>query len=509
MKLCDLLSGITVKEYGVSSDTEIIQISSDSRSILGGGLFICVEGTSRNGHDFIGDALSKGAAAVVVSDREKLTEGVPYVLVDNTRLAEAYIWNNWYGDPAASMRTIAVTGTNGKTSTVFMIREILKRAGEKVGIITTVRAMADEETLGTFGGSSVTDAAGAMTTPDPEFLYGTIRMMKEKAVTVLVFEASSHALFQHKTDPLHIDCAVFTNLSEEHLDFHGTMDNYFKAKLRLAEAAENLVVNADDEYMFRIRDMYGERKRVITCSADIRSLRHLSADVSALRQKPISLDGSDYIYFSKDAVFRLICPVPGEFTVQNSLLAASAAMVLSANAEHVKNALAELRSIDGRLEQIDLEQFGVTFKVFVDYAHTPAALESLLLSMRKLRHRGQRITLLFGCGGDRDRSKRRKMGAIASRLADFVIITSDNSRLEDPDEIIAEIVSGIDLEKSHAVIKSRREAIIYAVREARDDDIIILAGKGHEKYEIDSKGKRPFDEAAIVVEAVGKYKNKE
>lgn len=506
MKLKDLLSGVTVLEYGVSEDTEIIQLSSDSRSILCGGLFICVEGSCRNGHDYIGDALSKGAAAVVASDREKIPAGTPYALVENTRLAEAYIWSNWYGNPSRGMKTVAVTGTNGKTSTVFMIREILKAAGEKVGIITTVRAMAGEEILGTFGGSSVTDAASAMTTPDPEFLYGTIRMMKEKAVTALVFEASSHALSQYKTDPMAIDTAVFTNLSEEHLDYHGTMENYFKSKLRLAESADTLVINSDDSYMRRIKDMYSARKTVIACSADAKSPEHLTADVSALRQKEISLDGCEYIYFSRDAVFCLTCPVPGEFTVQNTLLAATAAMTISARAENVKDALANLKRIDGRLEEVDLSEFGVKFKVFIDYAHTPAALESLLMSVRKLRRRGQRICVLFGCGGNRDRSKRRKMGAIASRLADFVIVTSDNSRKEDTGEIIAEIVSGLDLEKSHAVIKDRREAITYAVTEARDDDILILAGKGHEKYEIDSEGKKPFDEAAIVRDAVIKYK---
>jgi len=507
MKLCDLLCGVTVKEYGVPADTEIIQISSDSRSVLRGGMFIAIEGVRRNGHDYVEDALSRGALCAVVSCRDKLN-GAPYVLVENTRTAEAHIWNNWYGCPAEGMKTVAVTGTNGKTSTVFMIREILKTAGEKVGIITTVRAMAGDEVVGTYGGCSVTDAEGAMTTPDPEFFYGTLRMMKDKKVTALVFEASSHALYQHKLDVLTVDCAVFTNLSEEHLDFHGTMENYFAAKCRLAELSNTLVINADDSYVFRLRDMYRGKKRVITFSADSSSPRHLTADVSALRQKPLSLNGCDYVYYSKDSVFRMTCPVPGEYTVQNSLAAATAAMTLSAKAEDAKRALSELKSIDGRLEEIDLSEFGAEFKVFVDYAHTPAALEGLLRSMRKLRRRGQRITLLFGCGGDRDRSKRRKMGAIASRLADFVVITSDNSRLEDPSDIIAEIESGIDREKPHAVIKNRREAIIYAVREARRDDVLILAGKGHEKYEIDFNGRKPFDEAAIVKEAVRKYKMK-
>ena len=509
MRLCDLLASAGVTEYGTAEDTEILQISSDSRNILRGGLFVAIEGTRRDGHDYVSDALANGATAVVVSDKRKIPDECPYVLVENTRIAEAHIWNNWYSDPSRGMKTVAVTGTNGKTSTVFMIREILRCAGEKVGIITTVRAMAEDVILGTYGGSSVTDAAGAMTTPDPEYLYGTIRLMKDRGVTALVFEASSHALYLHKTDPMHVDCAVFTNLSEEHLDFHGTMENYFKAKCSLAERANVLVVNTDDRYMSRLREMFSLRKKVITCSCDVESRRYISADVSALQQRMLSLDGCEYIYFSKDAVFRLGCPVPGEFTLQNSLLAATAAMTVSASAENVKKALSSMKSVDGRLEEVELSEFGVPFRVFIDYAHTPAALESLLRSMTHLRRRGQRIVLVFGCGGDRDRSKRRRMGAVASSLADFVIVTSDNSRLEDPDVIISEIASGLDLEKPHAVIKSRREAIIYAVSTARDGDIILLAGKGHEKYEIDKGGKRPFDETLIVRDAVGRFHNKE
>lgn len=509
MKLCELLSGVRVKKYGVARDTEIGHICSDSRCVLSGGIFICVKGTHRDGHSYIGEAVSRGAVAVVVESEAELPDGVPYIAVDDTRVAEAYIWNNFYRHPAADMHLIAVTGTNGKTSCVFMLREILRRAGHRVGIITTAGSMTEDEVLGTFGGSSVSDAAGAMTTPDPEYLYGSIAMMRERGIEYLVFEASSHALSQHKTAPLHIDCAVFTNLSEEHLDYHGTMERYFAAKARLALAAELLVINCDDEYMSRLEGMFAQKKRVITCSSDASSGRRLTAEVSALRQKPITLDGAEYVYFSREAVFRLRCRVPGVFTIQNSLLAATAALALGIDAVCVRDALGQLSSINGRLERVELGELGAPFEAFVDYAHTPAALEALLVSVRQLRRREQRIILLFGCGGERDRSKRRRMGDIASRLADFVIVTSDNPRGEDADEIIAEILSGLDLERPHAVIRSRREAICYAVDCARADDIVLLAGKGHEKYEIDAMGKHPFDEREILRDAVRKRKIQE
>lgn len=503
MKLSQLLAGAAVKEYAVSPDTEISQISSDSREVLSGGLFICVSGTHRDGHDYIASALARCCAAVVLEKiPADMADGVPYVLVESTRLAEAHIWNNFYAHPADAMRIVAVTGTNGKTSCAFMLREIFRRAGMRVGLITTVRTMIDDEIIGTYGGSSVSDVAGAMTTPDPEYLYGTIAMLRERGAECLVLEVSSHALDQHKTDPLSISVAVFTNLTEEHLDYHGTMENYFLAKARLAYAAQTLVINGDDSNIYRLRDMFASTKRVCVCSADSSSARHLSADASALRQRITLADGAEYVYFSQKAVFKLRCPVAGGYTVQNSLLAATAALECSLSPEDVKAALADMKSIDGRLEPVELSSERAPFTAYIDYAHTPAALEAQLRFLRGEKKRGQRIILLFGCGGERDRSKRKRMGDIASRLADFVIVTSDNSRNEDADAIIAEIVSGLDLEKPHAVIRDRREAIAYAALCARDGDILLLAGKGHEKYEIDANGKHPFDEAELLRAAV-------
>lgn len=503
MKLSKLLRGVNVKLWGCDGDLEVEQITSDSRQVLSGGMFICIKGTRSDGHDFIEDALKKGPAVIVAEDKEKLPRDASYVLVENTRLAEAHIWNNKYEHPADGMQTVAVTGTNGKTSTVFMLKSIFEQAGRKVGVITTVRCMAGDVCIGTYGGSSVSDIHGAMTTPDPEYLYGAVYMMKERGVDTLVFEASSHALAQYKIDPIHVDVAVFTNLTAEHLDYHGDMEKYFAAKARLAMLADRLVVNADDSYMSRLIHM--AREKVVTCSAKAPITGRVSADVTALRQISLGMSGIEYIYFSRRAVFRQISPIPGRFTVYNTLLASAAAITAGVAALHVKEGVSSLENIDGRLERVDTGT-DIPFSVYIDYAHTPDALENLLLTVRDVKSEGEKITVLFGCGGDRDPYKRRKMGAVASRLADTVIVTGDNSRSEDVGDIIREIEAGIDREKPHAVIQSRREAIEYAIRNAVAGEIILLVGKGHEKYEITADGIKPFDEKEIVKYAVVKYR---
>ena len=503
MKLSDLLRKVEVTEWGCDPELDVIQITSDSRTMLCDGMFICIEGVSADGHDHISEAVSKGAAVVIASQKCKIPCGVPYVLTGNTRLAEAHIWNNWYDDPSRGMQIAAVTGTNGKTSTVFMLREILKTYGRRVGIISTVKIMAQDEVICTGGGSSLSGAAAAMTTPDPEYLYEAVYLMKQRGVDTLLIELSSHALSQYKADPLKIDVAVFTNLSEEHLDYHGNMDRYFQAKARLAGLSRKLAVNCDDKYMRSLSTVF--RDKCVTCSACSPLGGSVAFDVTALRQTVSEDGGVEYIYFSKNAVFKVTSPMRGLFTVYNSMLAGTAAILMGVPPESVKDGIAALETVPGRLEKVELPK-KLPFEVYIDYAHTPAALENLLLTVRGMRKTGQKITLLFGCGGERDRMKRRRMGAVASGLADFVIITGDNSRRESTSEIIGEILPGIDREKPHAVIPDRREAIEYAVKEAADGEIIILAGKGHEKYEINASGKVPFDEYEIVRTAAERYR---
>ncbi|MBR6808543.1 MAG: UDP-N-acetylmuramoyl-L-alanyl-D-glutamate--2,6-diaminopimelate ligase [Clostridia bacterium] len=504
MRLSELFRGVDVVKWNVGDDIDVSHITSDSRCVLRGGMFICIKGSKTDGHRFVGEALKRGAAVIVASDETALPMGTSSIITANTRLAEAHIWNNWYSRPCDGMKTVAVTGTNGKTTTVLFLREIFRAAGKRVGIITTLKAMADDEEIGNHKLSSVSDKVCSMTTPDPEYFYGCVYLMKQKGIDTLIFEASSHALAQNKLDPIRLDMAVFTNLSREHLDYHGDMESYFGAKKHLADLAEKLTVNVDDSYMRRLANSE-EFGNVTAVSADPASQGFGNADVTALCRNKLGLDGVEYVYFSKNAVFKIKSPMIGDFTVYNSLLAAAAAMRLGVEAEAVRDGIGNLRGVDGRLERVSIGRDGKQFELIVDYAHTPAALEGLLRTVRECRNKNRKITLLFGCGGERDRGKRREMGSVASRLADFVIVTSDNSRGEDADEIICEILLGIDKEKPHAVISDRRCAIEYAVRTASDGDIIVLAGKGHEKYEITNNGMLPFDEIEIARRAADKF----
>ncbi len=497
MILSELLYGAEVLKWDADPSSEIGGIASDSRKIKEGYAFVALRGTRYDGNEFAADAARRGAA-VIVTDRPG-ERGIPSVLVKNARSAEAFMWNNAAGDPTRGMTVIAVTGTNGKTSTCFMLKEIFAAAGRAAGVITTVGSFICGRPVATGGGSSVSDADAAMTTPDPEIFYPAAAQMRDAGADALIFEASSHALDQRKLDPLRPDVAVFTNLTEEHLDYHGTMENYFLAKARLAQRAGTLVINASDPYLARLPDMFREKKAVRCFPAG--DPGQGTDTVSALRRELLGVDGVRYLYYSGRAVFPVCSPIPGAFTISNTLLAAAAALETGAEAGTVQRALMRMRGVPGRLEKIDVD---APFTVFVDYAHTPAALEELLRTVRSFRVKGQRITVLFGCGGDRDRSKRRRMGAIASSLADFTVVTSDNSRTEDPGSIIAEIVSGIDREKPYAVIPDRRDAIEYALSVAGCDDIVVLAGKGHEKYEINAGGKRPFDETEIVKRALAR-----
>ncbi len=504
MKIQELLHGIAVSELH-GREAPILGIASDSRRVKPGWMFICVKGLRRDGHDFIGDAVRRGAVFLVGEDRDRLAEaGVGFAVCENTRLAEALIWNNRYGNPACGMKTIAVTGSMGKTSTVMILREILRKAGMRTGVITTIRTMAEDTVLdmGENGGSSVADISGAMTTPDPEYFMGAVAQMKKMGCEVLIYEASSHAIDLCKTDAVSPDIAVFTNLTEEHLDFHGDMEAYLAVKARLFRRAGLGIVNTDDPYGKRLTEIVPETP-FVTCS--MMSRRLCDVDTCALRYCSKGGDGVEYIYFSNLAVFRVTTPLICRHSVYNTMLAARCAIELGADPLTVKDALAHIRGVDGRMVRVET---GVDFggrepvSVFIDYAHTAAALESVLRSLCELRRKGKRIIAVFGCGGDRDPSKRSKMGAAAQKYADFTVVTGDNSRTEDPLDIISDILSGMGAGNPYVVIPDRTAAIRYAVEHADYGDIILLAGKGHEKYEIDRFGKKPFDEERIVREAM-------
>jgi len=495
MLLSSLLCGVEIFAVHDGADPEITAVVSDSRRAVPGCLFLCLPGTRTDGHRYMDDAISRGAAAVLIRHGMPVPDGIAWVSVENTRLAAAKIWNNRYGNPGAAMKIIAVTGTNGKTSVSWILRAILSHAGYKTGLIGTVRLFSGDTVIENEGGGEIADTPSAMTTPDPEFLYGALARMRDDGVEIVILEASSHALSLFKTDGLCVHMGLFTNLTPEHLDYHGTMEAYARAKARLFQSCPMGILNADDPFASRIAEM-APSCTFVRCSTD--ACRAVPADVRAVRVGLCGMDGVEYIYYSDRAVFFVRCPVPGKFTVQNTLLAVTAALRLSVDPVTVQEALLSFRGVEGRMERVNLP--GAKFDVFIDYAHTPAALETLLRTVRAARAPGRKITLLFGCGGDRDPAKRPIMGRIATALSDFVIVTSDNCRTESREKILGEIVRGMDRLKPYTVIPDRREAIRYAVREAGAGDILLFAGKGHEKYEIDATGKHPFDEAALAAE---------
>ncbi len=478
--------GVLLREAGMSlpdsraCELEITQVCSDTRRIEKGALFIALEGLHFDGARFVAEAFARGAAFVIA---QRPLEGNRVMCVANARECLAKVLDAWYGHPARSLSLIGITGTNGKTSTATMLYHILRHAGYSVGLIGTVECRCNDEVLY----PSNANALANMTTPDPEELYRLLYEMRERGATYVVMEVTSHALAFDKIAPLHFSRAVFTNLTPDHLDFHGDMEEYFCAKSRLFSMCDEATISFGTSYGARLYGM----------------LEYPLYEVSSRTVKNVTQHGADGVSYTLALPFggeqRVFVPVPGLFSVENSALAAMSALSLGVDAKSVVNALSCARGVRGRMERVETE---ADITVFLDYAHTPDALAKLLQSVRSFIPPSAHLTVLFGCGGDRDRSKRREMGRIASLLSDFVIVTSDNCRSEDPRAIMADIMRGVDKEKPHAVITDRKEAILYAVKMAKAGDTIVLAGKGHEEYEIKGNARLPFSEREIVKQAV-------
>ncbi|MBP3367917.1 MAG: UDP-N-acetylmuramoyl-L-alanyl-D-glutamate--2,6-diaminopimelate ligase [Clostridia bacterium] len=483
-------------------DVEIKGIACDSRRVREGYVFLCHSGGRYDGHRYAREAAENGAV-LVVGDHP--TDGADVIVTSDTRSLESYLWYNFTSRPTDRMTKIAITGTAGKTSVAFVLRHILLSCGHRVGLFSTVGVYAGERELsvGENGGSSVSDIAGAMTTPDPEYFFTSAQKMLETGCDALVYEASSQAIAMGRLAAVVPDIVIYTNLSPEHLDYHGTMENYFKAKASLMEKAKAAIISSDDEWISRIYDMFPE-KRIIRVSAD--QCRSHECDVRALKYRSHCAGGIEYVYSSDSAVVGLRSPLTGKYSVYNTLEAAACAIELGCDPMSVKAALSDFRGAPGRLERVALPglkrecESGEVPDVIIDYAHTPEALKAVLTAVREVTR--ERLIVLFGCGGDRDRTKRPMMARAVLSSADHTVITSDNSRSEDPNEIIDDILTGVDTDSSFTVIPDRREAIKYAVNISMAGDVILLAGKGHEKYEIDATGKHPFDEAKLAREAM-------
>lgn len=471
-------------------DREVSGIVTDSRKATQNCIFVCLRGSRYDGHDHIEQAIEAGAAVIVAENVRGVREGgAALTFVDNTRLCASLLYNEWFGRPSDDLTIIGVTGTNGKTSVTNMLNAVFSGAGYPCATVGTLGIYSRGKRL---DGTEL--SVSNMTTPDPETLYGALAQMRSDGVRYVFMEVSSHALVQCRTDAIVFDCAVFTNLSEEHLDLHGDMESYYKAKEKLFLQSRRAVVNIDDAAgwrLFRSLRMDADLKK--SCSAH-------TGDFCALFDSRRCAGELLYRVLEGEREYEISLPsLSGEFQVMNSLEAIAVARMYGISPESISSSLASMSGVKGRMERVVAHK-DQKIDIFIDYAHTPDALERLLVSAKALkRDVKSKIVLLFGCGGERDRGKRRIMGQVASRLADLVVVTSDNSRGEDPNGIIREILGGIDKEKPYVVIPDRKEAIDRAIREYTDEgDLLLLAGKGHECYEIDRDGVRAFDEREIV-----------
>ncbi|MBP3313770.1 MAG: UDP-N-acetylmuramoyl-L-alanyl-D-glutamate--2,6-diaminopimelate ligase [Oscillospiraceae bacterium] len=470
MKLSQLLEGIEILKTNAPMDMEIRGVSYDSRTTREKDVYVAIRGYATDGHKYIPQAVERGAAAIVCEEEPQ--GEVPYILVKDSRGALADMGANFYSHPTDRLTIIGVTGTNGKTTVTYLLKTILEHTlGAKVGVIGTIQNLIGDRALET-----------ERTTPESFELQGLFRRMADAGCTHVVMEASSHALYLQRLRGVRFKVGVFTNLTEDHLDFHGTMEEYRKAKEILFRQSSVAVLNADDPATEEIlkscpalRLTYG-----LNAPADLRAeepeLRADSVKMNVLR-------GANRI--------PLRLGIPGKFSVYNALAAVGAACALGIPAEKAVNALAGAKGVKGRVEVVPTPNKDYT--VLIDYAHTPDGLENVLSSVKG--YCKGRLIALFGCGGDRDPYKRPIMGKIGVDLADYVVFTSDNPRTEDPFDILRQVVAGAEGSKTpYTIIENRRAAIRYAMDMAKKDDIIVLCGKGHETYQIIGTEKTHLDE---------------
>ncbi len=483
MKLKDLLTDIQVLEHTADLELEIESVQYDSRKVTPGSLFVAVTGFAADGNRFIPMALGKGACAVVTA---KKPEGqVPYVLVASDRLALAQLGCNFFGHPAKAMTMIGVTGTNGKTSATLLLKQVLETTlGARVGLIGTMANMVGGEMIPT-----------ERTTPESFDLQALFARMRDAGCTHVVMEVSSHAVTLERIGGTHFDIAAFTNLTEDHLDFHKTMDAYCDAKAELFRRCDKAVVNGDDAYADRIRSAAG-------CPVLITSVSQ-NADLRA-EDLELLAEGISFTAVSGGEAARICLPIPGKFTVYNALTVLGIARQLGISLEAAAKALKTAQGVKGRVEVVPTP--GTPYSVLIDYAHTPDGLENVLTSVRDFCK--GRLISVFGCGGDRDPMKRPIMGAIGVKHSDIAVITSDNPRTEDPMAIIEDILKGVNPELGeYIVMEDRRKAIRYAMDIAKKDDIIVLAGKGHETYQEIGGHKYHLDEREEVAGHLAELRN--
>jgi len=464
MKLKDLLSDTEYKDSSVfpsGNGMDIKGISCDSKGIAGGYLFIAVTGASSDGHKYINEAVDRGAVAVVMEKDVVVPDHVARIYVRNSREAAPRIANAYFGKPAGGLKCVGITGTNGKTTVSYLVDSIVSAAGHRAGIIGTISYRI---------GSRVIPAMN--TTPGPVELFGFMGEMAKSGSDYLVMEVSSHALDQNRTGGISFDSAVFTNLTGDHLDYHKTMEEYFKAKSRLFSGLRDeahAVINIDDEWGRKLIKISGGK--AVTYGTKLVA-DFLAADIA------LSLEGTRFTVNHPGGRFEVDSKLIGMHNVYNMTAAAACGIGLGFPADRIKRGIEALRSVPGRLEPVDC---GQPFKVFVDYAHTDDALSNVLSALKPLIKK--KVIVVFGCGGDRDMTKRPRMGRVASEMADLVYVTSDNPRSEEPGAVAAMITAGIK-GNNYKIILDRTQAIKEALAGAQEGDCVLIAGKGHEAYQV-------------------------
>jgi len=485
MQLKTLVAAVTPRQIIGPLDRVVESIAYDSRRVQRNGLFVALRGEKSDGHQFIDQAIEKGAT-VIVTEREVQTPRATCVVVENTRSALADLGANFFQQPARRLKLAAVTGTNGKTTTTFLIKHICEKAGLRCGLLGTVRYEIADRVL-----------PAVRTTPESLDVYDLLAQMVNAGCKAAAMEVSSHALAQERVRGIEWDVAVFTNLTQDHLDFHGTMENYFEAKARLfTELAEQksktkptAVINLDDPSGAKLVDRLGKKIQVITYGLGVQ------ADFRASNYHA-EFAGTSYQLDARGKSYLVRVPLIGRFNVANSMAALAAASTMGISLREAILSLGRSPQVPGRLEAVPAKR---QFQLFVDYAHTPDALLNVLKTARELSP--QKLIVVFGCGGDRDKQKRPLMGRVADENADFCIITSDNPRKEDPDAIIAEAAKGFRSDRYEKII-DRAQAIARAVDLAQPRDIIIIAGKGHEAYQEFADHTIPFDDIQIARRAL-------
>ena len=477
VKLRELLKGVPYKTDKSVSGVAVKKVTNDSRIVAGGDLFIALRGYNIDRHKFIDIAVKKGAGAIVAERDFEAPENIIKVLVRDTRAAYPAIAANFYGNPSKKIRIVGVTGTNGKTTITYIIESIFKEAGIPAGVIGTINYRIAGKEL-----------PASNTTPGPLELQALFDRMLKRGVKDVVMEVSSHSLDQGRVDHILFDVGIFTNITKEHMDYHKTVKRYFDAKVKLFDKLKTggaAVLNNDDRRVSGLKRLI--KKRVLTYG-----LNHMS-DIMAYGIK-LSMDSTSFTVKTPKGSFMVKTGLIGRHNISNILAGVSAAIALKIPLDIIKKGIESFRAVPGRLELVDE---GQPFRVFVDYAHTEDALHNILSLLREMVPERNIITV-FGCGGDRDKTKRPLMGSVACKLSNRVVVTSDNPRFEDPRAIISQIESGIRGEFSnYNIIEDRRKAIDKALRMASKGDVVVIAGKGHEKYQLIKERSMPFDDCAV------------